>query len=284
MDKAVWESFDSAALGSGFRQRTLTPAAKLPGTPLLLGWRTPAEQFTFSCLPPEAVEGTPQLLRRAGEAWVGLLFAASSQERRPARRFSRAKDFRMAAAPDDLCTVNDLAAWLPNYNHNDDTNLQSLITNGSLQVLTYLNRPHILASAIGALTETYDGNDSDRLLPRSFPIIAVTAVSVDGVAITPSTLPTLSGFVWDSRRILLRGFTFFRGVQNVQVSYTAGYSAVPLDLKQAAIETFALAYRQRTHLGEKSSSMGGQVTLAFDMSDVPPRSLAVFTQYRRIAL
>jgi hypothetical protein len=190
----------------------------------------------------------------------------------------------MVAAPDDLCTVNDLAAWLPNYNHNDDTNLQNLITYGSLQVLAYLNRPHIIAAAVGSLNEAYDGNDSDRLLPHSFPIIAVTAVSVDGAPITPSTQPALAGFVWDSRRILLRGFIFSRGVQNVQVSYTAGYSAVPLDLKQAAIEAFALAYRQRTHIGEKSSSIGGQVTLAFDLSAVPPRSLAVFNQYRRIAL
>src|SRR5260370_465763 len=190
----------------------------------------------------------------------------------------------MAAAPDDLCTVNDLAAWLPNYNHNDDTNLQNLITYGSLQVLTYLNRPPILASAIGALTETYDGNNSDRLLPRFFPLISVTSVSVDNVAITQSTLCTLSGFVWDSRRIMLRGFTFLRGIQNVQVSYTAGYSIVPLDLKQSAIEAFALAYRHRTHIGDKSNSMGGQVTMAFDMSEIPPRSLAVFNQYRRIAL
>jgi hypothetical protein len=190
----------------------------------------------------------------------------------------------MAAAPDDLCTVADLAAWLPNYNHNDDTNLQNLITYGSLQVLTYLNRGHILAFVIGALNETYDGNDSDRLLPHYFPIISVTSVSIDGVNVTQSAAPTLSGYVWDSRRILLRGFTFCRGVQNVQISYTAGYSAVPLDLKQAAIEAFALVYRQRTHIGEKSSSMGGQVTLAFDVSDIPERSLAVFNQYRRIAL
>jgi hypothetical protein len=190
----------------------------------------------------------------------------------------------MAVAPDDLCTVNDLAAWLPNYNHNDDANLQSLITYGSLQILSYLNRPHILASVIGALNETYDGNDSDRLLPHYFPILSVTAVSVDGVSLTPSAQPSFSGFVWDGRRILLRGFTFCRGVQNVQVAYTAGYSAVPLDLKQAAIEAFALAYRQRTHIGEKSNSMGGQVTLAFDVSDIPERSLAVFNQYRRIAL
>jgi hypothetical protein len=73
-------------------------------------------------------------------------------------------------------------------------------------------------------------------------------------------------------------------VQNVQIAYTAGYSSVPLDLKQAAIEAFALAYRQRAHIGEKSNSMGGQVTMAFDMSDVPPRALSVFNQYRRVAL
>ena len=190
----------------------------------------------------------------------------------------------MAAAPDDLCALSDLKSWLPNIGNNDDATLQSLITNGSLEILAYLNRPHILASVIGVLSETYDGNDSDRLLPHYFPIVAVTAVSVDGVAIPQSTLPAVCGFLWDSRRVLLRGFTFCRGVQNVQISYSAGYSSVPFDLKQAAIEAFALAYRQRTHIGEKSSAMGGQVTLSFDMSDLPPRSLAVFNQYRRVAL
>lgn len=190
----------------------------------------------------------------------------------------------MAAAPDDLCALSDLKSWLPNIGNNDDVNLQSLITNGSVEILTYLNRPHILASVIGSLNETYDGNDSDRLLPHYFPIVGVTAVSVDGVAIQPSTVAFVSGYLWDSRRVMLRGFRFCSGVQNVQISYTAGYAAVPLDLKQAAIEAFALCYRQRTHIGEKSSSMGGQVTLAFDMSDVPPRSMTVFNQYRRVAL
>ena len=190
----------------------------------------------------------------------------------------------MAAAPDDLCTLADLKAWLPNQGNNDDTALQSLITNGSLQVLQYLDRPHILASVLGTLNETYDGNDSDRLLPHSFPIIAVTSVVVDGVTIVLAGAPPSSGFLWDARRILLRGFRFTCGIQNVQISYTAGYSAVPLDLKQAAIETFALAYRQRTHIGERSSSMAGQTNLAFDLSDVPSRAMSVFTQYRRLAL
>jgi len=190
----------------------------------------------------------------------------------------------MAAAPDDLCTLAELKAWLPNQGSNDDTALQNLITNGSLQILQYIDRPHILAGVIGSLNENYDGNGSDRLLPRTFPIITVTSVSVDGVAIPQSTTPQIMGFLFDTRRVLLRGFRFCRGVQNVAISYTAGYASVPLDLKQAGLEVFALAYRQRTHIGEKSNSMGGQVTLSFDMSEVPPRAACVFSQYRRIAL
>ncbi len=190
----------------------------------------------------------------------------------------------MPAAPDDLCTVADLKAWLPNQGNNDDTTLQSLITNGSLQVLTYLNRAHILASVIGTINETHDGNGSDRLLPRMFPIIGVSSVMIDGVPIPQATAPIYPGFLFDARRVLLRGFTFNLGLQNVQVTYTAGYSSVPLDLKQAAVETFALAYRQRAHIGEKSNSMGGQVTMAFDMTDIPSRAMNVFAQYKRVAL
>lgn len=195
----------------------------------------------------------------------------------------------MAAGPDDLCTLAELKAWLPNQGNNDDANLQSLITNASSMILNeYLNRPHILASVLGTLNETYDGNGSDRLLPRNFPIISVSAVSVDGVAIPASqgfsAGSQVAGYLFDSRRVMLRGFRFCRGLQNVSLTYTAGYSSVPVDLKQAAIEAFALAYRQRPHIGEKSNSMGGQVTVAFDMSDCPPRSLSVFKQYRRLGL
>jgi hypothetical protein len=190
----------------------------------------------------------------------------------------------MPVGPDDFCTVAELKAWLPNQGNNDDTTLQSLITNGSAQILQYLSRAHILASVIGTLNENYDGNDSDRLLPHFYPIISVASVSVDGVAISQATSAVMAGFLWSSRIIYLRGFRFCRGVQNVALIYTAGYSIVPLDLKQAAIEAFALAYRQRVHIGEKSNSMGGQVTVSFDMSNVPPRSLQVFSQYRRLAL
>lgn len=195
----------------------------------------------------------------------------------------------MAAGPDDLCTVAELKAWLPNQSGNDDVTLQSLVTNASMFILNeYLNRPHILSSVLGPVTETLDGTGSDRILPHNYPILSVTGVSVDGVAIQQSqgftNTSQVWGFFWDARRIMLRGFRFCRGLQNVVLNYTAGFASVPLDLKQAAIESFALTYRQRVHVGEKTSSFAGQVTVSFDMSDVPPRSMSVFQQYRRVAL
>ena len=120
--------------------------------------------------------------------------------------------------------------------------------------------------------------------PDRRPDLLLTVADENGVAVPQAPAPWGAGFLWDGRRILLRGFRFCRGVQNVQVSYTAGYLSVPIDLKQAAIEAFALAYRQRVRIGEKSNSMSGQITISFDMSDVPPRSLAIFSQYRRLAL
>src|SRR5258708_39711363 len=109
-------------------------------------------------------------------------------------------------SPDDLCTIADLKAWLPNQGNNDDTTLQSLITNGSLQVLTYLNRAHILASSLGTITEVHDGNGSDRLLPRTFPIIGVSTVTIHGVPVPQATAPIYPGFLFDSLLRRVRHF------------------------------------------------------------------------------
>src|SRR5258708_9815644 len=45
------------------------------------------------------------------------------------------------------------------------------------------------------LFRSYDGNDSDRLLAHTFPIVAVTSVSVDGVAITLTEVTATMGKV-----------------------------------------------------------------------------------------
>ena len=203
----------------------------------------------------------------------------------------------MPSSPDDLCVLADLKAWLNIQTSTEDTLLQSLITRGSLQMLRWMNRDHIIATAY---TENRDGNDALFLLPRNFPLISVSNVTVDGVSIPAATSQVGPGFVFDARKIMLRGgssaffstsayssqfqYRFTRGFQNVQLVYQAGYASVPADLQQAAIEGFTYVYRRRTHIGEDSSSANGQVTISFSKEMLQASVLLTLDQYTKRAL
>ena len=203
----------------------------------------------------------------------------------------------MPPSPDDLCVLADVKSWLNIQTNAEDTLLQNLITRGSLQMLRWMNRDHIVATSY---TENRDGNDALFILPRNFPLISVSSVMVNGVAISAASDQVSAGFVFDSRKIMLRGgssafyslglyssqyqYRFTRGFQNVQLVYQAGYATVPADLQQAAIEGFAYVYRRRTHIGEDANSASGQVTISFLKEMLPASVLMTLEQYTRRAL
>jgi hypothetical protein len=203
----------------------------------------------------------------------------------------------MPTAPDDLCALADLKAWLNIQTTTEDVLLQNLITRGSLQMLRWMSRDHIIATAY---TENRDGNDALFMLPRNFPLISVSNVTVNGIAISAASDQVSAGFVFDTRKIMLRGgsssfyslgpyssqyqYRFTRGFQNVQIVYQAGYASVPSDLQQAAIEGFAYVYRRRTHIGEDSNSASGQVTISFSKEMLPLSVQMTLQQYTRKAL
>src|ERR1019366_7185851 len=107
------------------------------------------------------------------------------------------------------------------------------------------------------------------LLIRNWPIRAVSAVAINTIAVLQSTAPNVQGWVVDAsgRFLALRGgnavsaggllmntfgnlyrmrggggfagwgIGFTEGIQNIAVSYTAGFSATPFDLELAARRT-----------------------------------------------
>ncbi|MGH6936360.1 MAG: phage head-tail connector protein, partial [Methylocella sp.] len=116
----------------------------------------------------------------------------------------------------------------------DDVLLARLITQISRAIFNAIDRPAILPSAY---TETYDGGNDISIVLRQWPVTGVSSCIVDGVAIPPSPpliagASTQSGYVLDNsdaappgaaQRLSLRGFLFTCGVQNVTISYSAGY-------------------------------------------------------------
>ncbi|QBR70664.1 hypothetical protein CU048_04540 [Beijerinckiaceae bacterium] len=135
----------------------------------------------------------------------------------------------------DLVSLADLKAWLEIAGSDDDVLLARLITQISRTILNVLDRPAIQPTAF---TETHDGGNDISILLRQWPVFEISKCIVNGIEVPPS--PPLAagtnaqcGYVLDPpdaappgtvQRLSLRHRLFTRGVQNVMISYVAGYA------------------------------------------------------------
>jgi hypothetical protein len=171
-------------------------------------------------------------------------------------------------SPVDLVTLAQARSWIFGQNPtatSDNATLQLLITSKSID---FLKRTGVGPQSSGipasspfnqavTYTETYTGNGNDQIQLRNSPILSVSSVSILGNAVQSSTGPNNPGwFISDDGCFLgLRASTnqpifggyglagwsgiYSRGgpyscngwpkiTDSIQVSYTAGYPAVPV--------------------------------------------------------
>ncbi len=186
-----------------------------------------------------------------------------------------------------LCALADVTGYLGITNTNQDALITTLITNASAMIESYCNR--IFASA--SYTETRNGTGGFRMYAAQAPITAVSSVTVDGVAIpaAPSGGAPGYGYVFDADLIYIRTGAsysgtptlFTKGVQNVVLSYTAGFATIPADINQACVELIADKLAKQARIDKKSETLGSQQTVSFDLSAMPPRVVTALAQWRR---
>jgi len=183
----------------------------------------------------------------------------------------------------DLTTLADVKTWLQTgqaaFPTTDDAMLTRLVTAASQYIQTWLNRQ--VAST--GYVETRDGTGGHRMQFACFPVTAVASLTIDGQTVSSAGSATAAGFTFSATQLLLRGYRFSRGVQNVIFAYTAGYSTTPPEIAQACIELVALRYRERTRIGELSRSLGGAETVAYTQKDMSDATKTLLQQYRLVA-
>jgi len=195
-------------------------------------------------------------------------------------------------AAGDLCQLADVQAWLPSApTASPGVELISqLITAASRAICAYCGRGQFTAQSY---TDTYDGAGKTWMLLRQWPVLSVTAIGLThcGVITTitdPTTFqleaPIPAGGA--QRLTLIAPHLYFpRGRGNVQITYQAGYAAVPSDVAQACIEAVGEAYQRRNRIGQTSVSSQGQTTVAFSQSDLNAAAKAMLAPYiRRLPL
>jgi hypothetical protein len=92
--------------------------------------------------------------------------------------------------------------------------------------------------------EVHDGDGTNLLVVNRPPIVSISSISIDGVAVSSTCYTAYGNFVKlsPSEENLLTPI-FPKGVGNVTISYTSGFSTVPTDIKLGvinAIEIIAL--------------------------------------------
>lgn len=143
-------------------------------------------------------------------------------------------------AASDLTNLSSVKGWLDpggaTLGGSSDAQLNALITSMSRAIYSKLQRPNILPMAY---SETLNGNGASSLMLKSWPVVSFASLYVDGTLISPApALPQQPfasygmGWVLEAvdpappgrpQSLFMRGGGFRRGLQNIAVSYTAGY-------------------------------------------------------------
>ena len=161
----------------------------------------------------------------------------------------------------------------------DDVLLREWILGVSGWIEDYCDQP-ILATTHEAVL---DGNGSFLMVLPFSPVTAISYLRIGGRTISAATPGgTNYGYFLDSRGVLrLRGERFERGIGNIEISYTAGYAAVPEAVERAAVRMVGWRYRERDRLGASSKSIGGE-TISYQTAAASEDVLSVLAGYRRV--
>lgn len=129
--------------------------------------------------------------------------------------------------------------------------VQFLVNSISAQI-----RRHVNSSIVaGDYTETWDGAASDELIPRERPINSVASIKFSGNGdFTQSDPLPNTGYFVDKYSVKFRGgMVTPRGRGLIQITYNAGYSAIPNDIVFATLLQLQWGWRQ---IGKGDSFVG----------------------------
>lgn len=130
-----------------------------------------------------------------------------------------------------------------------------------------------------AYNEIRDGQGAMAMMLANYPVTSVASVTIDGIIIPPrpalgsNTESTAVGFVgwpWggpagfvnDANRVLLSGFRFNRGYQNVVVSYAGGFLVSNEAQSVPASAPYILATQAYWNAGDRGVTYANGMALA----------------------
>jgi hypothetical protein len=123
----------------------------------------------------------------------------------------------------------------------EDALLESLIAQETKHIQNYCNRTFFY----GTFTEYHDGNGTDMVFVKEFPIDAVTSLhdDTDRVFGSDTLIASADYYIKQNAGIIQLLETYAsEGVANIKVIYTGGYKVIPKDLELACAQRVVASY------------------------------------------
>lgn len=186
----------------------------------------------------------------------------------------------------DFCALADVKTYVfrggGNATLTDDDLIQRMITALSQSIEKDLSRGIKAAN----YTEVRSGTGTQIMFVKNPPIISVTSLYINGLLIPPKSTDVTQymngiGYGISEKYVSLFGYSFNRGLDNIQITYRGGYNSVPSDLEQSCIEAVALAYKELDRIGYVSKSLAGE-TVTFSIQAMSHRAKEIVDRYKRV--
>jgi uncharacterized phiE125 gp8 family phage protein len=162
------------------------------------------------------------------------------------------------------------------------------------QLKSFINRSlYILERYCGkqmksrTYTEYQDGDETDELLTKQWPIVSVTSLHDDISRAwgSDSEIESDDYVIYADQgaiRLINDETLFSIGKQNIRLIYSAGYATIPTDLEIASTSHVAYMYNKSAGEGHTSLSLGG-FSKSFDLAPLPADVRQYVEPYRKRA-
>lgn len=180
-----------------------------------------------------------------------------------------------------LVTLDEVKAFIGSTDSEDDI-VERLINAASWRA----NKEADRQLKRRTLTEYYNGDGSNLLLVRNYPIQSITSIYMDSDREFGSdTLVDADNYQIDPETesmIWFTGTVLLSGIRVVKVTYSAGYGEVPWDLRESVLELVMYWYKEITDKRIGVASIGREGRNIAYTHKVPKDVLEMFWQYRKV--
>lgn len=137
-----------------------------------------------------------------------------------------------------LITRDEYKAYMGINSPNQDSVIDAIIPKVSQFVKTYCRRTFV-DFVNDSITETVHGGYGDKITLKEYPLLSVTTVAVStDYGVTYTDLIEFTDYVVDlsDATIIAISGDFPKLINGYQITYTAGYEDIPIDLKLAVMD------------------------------------------------